>query len=83
MLAKTTRTERALILAALILATLVVLVLFISTLDQYIQSIQPTPTLRSLPPIVSATAAPLPTLRPTSTALPTWTPAVMPTPTSE
>jgi hypothetical protein len=83
MLAKITSTERTLILVALILATLVVLVFFISTLGKYIESIQPTPTLRSLPPIVSATAAPLPTLRPTSTPQPTWTPAVMPSPTTE
>jgi hypothetical protein len=83
MLAKTTRTERTLILVALLLATLVVLVLFISTMGKYIESIQPTPTLRSLPPIVSATAAPLPTLRPTSTLQPTWTPALMPSPTPE
>jgi hypothetical protein len=81
MLAKMTRTEQLLILGALILATLVVLVIFVSTLGKYIDSIQPTPTLRSLPPIISPTAPALPTLRPTSTPLPTWTPAVLPSPT--
>ncbi len=83
MFAKTTRTERILILVALSLATLILLVIFISTLGKYIASIQPTPTQRSLPPIVSATAAPLPTLRPTSTLQPTWTPAVIASSTPE
>jgi hypothetical protein len=81
MLGRLNRTERLLILAALILATLVVLLLFISTLGRYIEMIQPTPTLRSLPPIVTATEIPQPTLRPTRTPIPTQTPTELPSPT--
>jgi hypothetical protein len=80
MLAKLTNTERTLILITFILATLIVLVFFISTLGQYIESIQPTPTLRRLPAILTATSVPLPTLRPSSTPLPTRTPAVRASP---
>lgn len=81
MLGRLNRTERILILAALILATLIVLVLFVSTLDRYIDMIQPTPTLRSLPPIATATDIPQPTLRPTRTPVPTQTPTEVPSPT--
>lgn len=81
MLAKMTRTEQLLILGALILATLVVLVIFVSTLGKYIDSIQPTPTLRRLAPIISPSGPALPTLRPTNPPLPNRTPALLPNPT--
>ncbi len=70
MLEKLSPLERWLLLGALILATLVVAVLLASTLSQYIASIQPTPTLRSLPAIWTATPpAATPTLHPSSTPL--------------
>jgi hypothetical protein len=80
MLAKLDQTERILILAALILLTLIASLVFASTLGRYIESIQPTPTLRSLPPIVTATLPALPTLHPTSTPFPSQTPAHLPSP---
>jgi hypothetical protein len=76
MFSKTTRLERGLILAAALIATLVVGLIFASTLARYIQSIQPTPTLRSLPPVWTATSpAPTATLRPSSTPVPSITAA--------
>jgi hypothetical protein len=68
------RTERALILTALVIATLVVCVILTSLVVQAVRNAQPTPTLRSLPAVWTAT---LPeataTLRPSSTPLPTRT----------
>jgi hypothetical protein len=81
LLSKLTQFERILILAALVLATLVVGVLLASNVVKYIDMIQPTATLRSLPPVWTATPAPIPTLRPSSTPLPTWTPVSLSSPT--
>jgi len=80
-LSKLTTLERALILAVLILATLVMAVIFSSTLGKYIDTLHPTATLRSLPAVWTETPAPTATLRPSSTPLPTWTPASLASPT--
>jgi hypothetical protein len=82
LLSNLTSLERILILSALILATLVVTVLLASNVIQYIHMIQPTATLRSLPAVWTDTPpGPIATLRPSSTPLPTWTPAELPTAT--
>ena len=82
MFSNLTQLERILILAALVLATLVVTVILASNVIQYIEMNQPTATLRSLPPVWTDTPpAPIATLRPSSTPLPTWTPAELPSPT--
>ena len=68
------RTERALILAALLIATLVMCVILASLVIQAVRNAQPTPTLRSLPAVWTATPPePTATLRPSSTPLPTRT----------
>jgi hypothetical protein len=81
MLKRLSATERTLILLALVLATLVVLVIFISLMGKYIDTLKPTPTLRSLPPILTATSAPSPTLRPSQTPPPGPTAEALPSPT--
>jgi len=82
MLNRLNRTERALILSALVIATLIVTVILAAVVVQAVRNAQPTPTLRSLPPVWTATLpAATATLRPSSTPLPTRKPAALPSPT--
>jgi hypothetical protein len=80
MLDRLNRTERALLLSALAIGLLIVLVMCATVGVQLYRSSQPTPTLKSLPAIWTATpTAQAATLRPSSTPMPTFTPVVLPT----
>lgn len=73
------RTERALLLTAIAIGLLILMVIFAAIAVQYYRSVQPTPTLNSLPAVWTATPVTAATLRPSSTPVPTNTPVILPT----